>query len=171
VKTTLFLFASVLLVSAPLVGAQGTTPQAPATYNWHAELVAFDQGARTITLRTRAVGSSVANQIKGFKAGERVLLFWSGFDNSANGIREVIKYDMARSMKESFLLPVELVTPMLENESVTFKLRSPASADAVLKAVKLGDWVTITSRQRPSGDADAVVAVKAYVMPFNPSKQ
>jgi hypothetical protein len=38
----------------------------------------------------------------------------------------------------------------------------PESALAAIKTVKPGEWVTVTSRHKPTTDDDAVVAVKPY---------
>ena len=156
---------ALVLASALVAAAQQANP-APAnatTYAWHAELVSFDQAAKTITVKTQVVGQTAGAELKNFKAGDRVLLHWSGFDTSANGVRGVMKYDAAQSAKEPFMLPVELVTPTPQNDYITIKLRAPDSAAAALKAVKAGEWITITSRHRPAGDADQVVAIRPYV--------
>ena len=164
-KATFSMFATLLLASAVTTYAQqaSTTPAAATNYMWHAELVSFDQAAKTITLKTQVVGQTAATDLKNFKAGDRVILHWSGFDNSANGVRGVMKYDAAQSAKEPFLLPVELVSPTPQNDYLTIKLRAPDAAAASLKAVKPGEWVTITSKHRPAGDADAIVAIRPYV--------
>ncbi len=156
---------ALVLASALVATAQHTNTSAPnaTTYSWHAELVSFDQAAKTITVKTHVVGQNVAGELKNFKAGDRVLLHWSGFDTSASGVRGVMKHDAARSAKEEFLLPVELVNPTPQNDYVTIKLRAPDSAAAALAAVKAGEWVTITSKHRPAGDADQIVAIRPYV--------
>lgn len=163
-KATFSMFATLLLASTVITYAQhASTAQAAATnYMWHAELVSFDQAANTITLKTQIVGQTAAD-LKNFKAGDRVILHWSGFDNSANGVRGVMEYDAAQSAKKPFLLPVELVSPTPQNDYITIKLRASDAAAAGLKAVKPGEWVTITSKHRPAGDADTIVAIRPYV--------
>ena len=160
-----FSMLALLLASAVVTTAQqaNTTPANATTYAWHAELVSFDQTAKTITVKTQVVAPTAAAELKNFKAGDRVLLHWSGFDTSANGVRGVMKYDASQSAKEPFLLPVELVTPMPQNDYITIKLRAPDSATAALKAVKAGEWITITSKHRPAGDADQIVGIRPYV--------
>jgi hypothetical protein len=166
-KASLSMLATVLVAGAvitahaqqPAAGAQADSP----TYAWHAELVSFDQAAKTLTVKAHIVNPGAAGELKNFKAGDRILLQWSGFDNSANGIRGFMKYDVAQSKKDRFLLPVELVSPTVQGDYVTLKLRAPDAAAAALQAVKPGEWVTITSKHRPAGDADQVVAVRPYV--------
>lgn len=156
---------ALVLASALVAAAQqaNTTPANATTYAWHAELVSFDQAAKTITVKAQVVSQTAAGGLKNFKAGDRVLLHWSGFDMSASGIRGVMKYDASQSAKEPFLLPVELVSPTPQNDYITIKLRAPDAAAAALTAVKAGEWITITSKHRPAGDADQVVAIRPYV--------
>jgi len=47
-------------------------------------------------------------------------------------------------------------------ERVTIRIKVPASSLAAVKGVNPTEWVTVTSRHRPSTDAEAVVAVKPY---------
>lgn len=163
-KTTFSMFAIILLATAVITQAQqATAPANATTYAWHAELVSFDPGTKTMTLKTQVVGETAATELKNFKAGDRAIVRWSGFDTSANGVRGVMKYDATQPAKEPFLLPVELVTPTLQNDYITIKLRAPDAAAAGLNAVKPGEWVTITSKHRPAADADTIVAVRPYV--------
>jgi hypothetical protein len=166
-KASVSMLASFLVASAVIAHAQQPAPAAnqasSTTYAWHAELVSFDQTAKTITVKAQVVGQNAASELKNFKAGDRVLLHWSGFDNSANGVRGFMKYDAAQAAKEPFLLPVELVSPTAQNNYVTIKLRAPDSAARALKTLKAGEWVTLTSKHRPAGDADQVVGIRPYV--------
>jgi hypothetical protein len=143
---------------------QASAPRPNATnYTWHGELVSWDQTRKTVTVKASVVATTVAEELKKFKAGERAILHWSGFDNAANGVRGVMRYDAAGAAKDQFLLPVELVSPAVENSYLSFKLRTPDAAASVLQGVKAGEWVTITSKHRPAADADAFTAVRPYV--------
>ena len=161
-KAVFSMFAMLLLASAVSIQAQQASTAPATNYMWHAELVSFDPAAKTITLKTQLVGTA-ATELKNFKAGDRVILHWSGFDTSANGVRGVMKYDTAQATKDQFMLPVELVTPTPQNDYITIKLHAPDAAAAALKSVKPGEWVTITSKHRPAGDADTIVAIRPYV--------
>jgi hypothetical protein len=152
----------VLVVLAGAWSALAQSAQPSDTYAWHGELVSIDDATRSVTLKSRLV-SEAPNQVKQFKAGDRVLLHWSGFDSSADAIRGVVTYDAGRVTKDRFLFPAEIVTPQVQNDYVTFRFRAPDSAFAALKSLKPGEWVTVTSRHRPSADADAVVSVNPYV--------
>jgi hypothetical protein len=59
-------------------------------------------------------------------------------------------------------MPAELVSPEAPNQYITLRVSVPESALSGLKAVKPGEWVTVTARHRPSTDAEAVIAVKPY---------
>ena len=41
--------------------------------------------------------------------------------------------------------------------------RDNTNVAAALEAVKAGEWITITSKHRPAGDADQIVAIRPYV--------
>ena len=155
----LTIFAAALALAGARTIAQS---QPDATYAWHAELVSLDEGTRTLTVKARAVDAALAD-VKKFKAGERVLLKWSGFDTSADAIRGVAKYGASQASTDRFLFPADLATPELQNDYVTFKVQVPADAIAELKTLKPGEWITFTARHRPASDADAVVAVRPYV--------
>ena len=65
-------------------------------------------------------------------------------------------------MSRSLVLPAELVSTEAPNQYVTIRVKVPEGGVAALKAVKPGEWATVTSRHRPSTDAEAVVTVKPY---------
>jgi hypothetical protein len=150
--------------SAPLTAQQPqNTTSASPTYTWHGELVSFEAGTRTVTVKSRALFASEASKVlAGLKSGDKILVHWSGFDRSADAIRTVMKYDTARMAKEQFLLPAELAATDLQNDYLTFKLRVPESSVAAVQKIKPGEWITFTTRHRPASDADAVVTVRHY---------
>jgi len=59
---------------------------------------------------------------------------------------------------------VELASPDVQNEYLTFKFRAP-SAVGSLKSVKPGEWVTVTTKKGSANDAQAVVSVEPYNKP------
>lgn len=138
--------------------AQVTWPAA-GTYVWHGELVTQDAGS--ITVRTRVL-NGVDAQLKAFKAGEKVALTWSGFDVAAHAVRAVSRYDAAAAAKTDLVLPVELVSPVAQDSTISVKVRVGTIPPAV-KALKAGEWVTITSRHKPASEAQAVLSVGPYV--------
>jgi len=151
----------VLALTAIRVGAQSVQPTSE-TYSWSGELVAFDANGRTITVKSRVVGDHALKELPHFNAGDRIILIWSGFDTYADAISRAVRYDTAKKWNEPFTFPVEFVAYEASRQYVTFKFQVPSGSVDGLKSVKPGEWVTATSRHRPSNEAEAITAVKAY---------
>ena len=62
---------------------------AVGTYQWHAELVALDESARSLTVRARVASPAGLDAVAGAEAGAPIVITWSGFEDRANGIRSV----------------------------------------------------------------------------------
>ena len=153
-----------LCVGAGVTTAQTTQSQAAAsdTFIWHAELVSVDAGTGTFTVKAMML-SDAAKEVAKFNAGDRVLLTWSGIDKYAGAVREIARHAANQKVDATFALPVELASRDVQNDYVTFRFRAPAAAAAAVTAVKPGEWVTVTARQRSSGDAQGIVSVEPYV--------
>lgn len=155
--------AAIVVISAcGVLAAQSQQPGAEI-YEWSGEFLSFDETTRTATIKARLVDQEGVTDLKRFKGGERVNLWWSGFDKYADAIRRVMPYSANRKDDERFHLPVELVSTEAPNQYVTFRLTVPTAHVAALKSVKPGEWVTVTSSHRPSGDTDATVSIRPYV--------
>jgi len=156
-----------VLVVALCVGAGVTTAQAQSqaavseNFIWHGELVSVDQSSGMFTIKARVLADAVKDVAR-FNAGDRVLLTWSGIDRYADGIRQIAKHDTNQKVTDPFAFPVELASRDVQNDYVTFKFRAPAAVEAV-KAVKPGEWVTVTAKKGASGDTESIVAVEPYV--------
>ena len=151
----------VLALTAVRVGAQSVQPTSE-TYSWSGELVSFDTNGRTITVKSRVVGEQALKEFPQFKAGDRIILTWSGFDTYADAISRVARYDAAKKWNEPFTFPVEFVAYEAPREYATFKFQVPAASVDALKSVKPGEWVTAISKHRASSEAEAITAVNAY---------
>jgi hypothetical protein len=138
------------------------------TYQWSAELVSFDGSANSATVKARIVDQDAAAEIKKFRAGERVLLQWSGYETHADAIRRVMPYTQSRNANDRFLLPVELASVETPNQYLTFRLRVPAASGQALKSVKPGEWITVTSSHKAVAETDAVVSARPYVVTSPP---
>ena len=163
--------ACALGVGAVVATAQTPTPAGPApaaqlrsgeTYLWSGELVSFDAGTRALTLRTRIL-SEAAPEVGRFTGGDHVLVTWSGLDIHAGAVRRVGRYDAAQPVLDFFALPAELASRDVPNDVITLRIRIPEASVAAVKGLKPGAWVTVTARQRPKTDADAIVGVAAYI--------
>src|SRR4051812_13854748 len=83
---TLFVLTSMVtrIGASPVQYAQTSVP-AGTTYTWHGELVSLDQTSRALTVKAMVAGSAL-EELMHFKAGDRIMLGWSGFDKYANAI-------------------------------------------------------------------------------------
>jgi len=142
--------------------ASGQSQDFSPTYTWHGELVAVDAAAGTITVKSRLVGTAMG-EVKNLKAGQRVLLHWSGFDKTADAVWRVTAGSAEAAANDRFLFPVELVGPDVEHDYATVRFTAPSAALDQVRSLEPGTWVTVTARQRPGAEADAVVSLAPYV--------
>jgi hypothetical protein len=150
-----------LALAAIRVGAQ-SVQLTSETYSWSGELVGLDANGRTITVKSRVVGEQALRELPQFKAGDRIVLTWSGFDTYADAISRAVRYDAGKKWNEPFTFPVEFVAYESPRQYVTFKFQVPAASVEAVKAVKPGEWVTATSKHRASNETEAITAVNAY---------
>ena len=151
----------VLALTAIRVGAQSVQPTSE-TYSWSGELVGFDANSRIITVKSRVVGDQALAEFRNFKAGDRIVLTWSGFDTYADAISRAVRYDASKKWNEPFTFPVEFVAYEPPRQYVTFKFQVPVSSLDAVKSVKPGEWVTAISKHRASSETEAIMAVNAY---------
>jgi len=88
---------------------------------------------------------------------------WSGVDKYADAIRQIARQDPNQTITDPFAFAVELASPDVQNDYVTFKFRAP-SAVASVSSVKPGEWVTVTMKKGSMNDG-AVVSVEPYNKP------
>ena len=138
-----------------------STPTGSETYFWHGELVALDQTAKTITVKSMVVGSA-SDELGHFKAGDRVMLSWSGFDKYANAVNHVARYDATKKSDERFAFPAEFVSFDAAQKYMTFKAPIPAESISKLQTLKSGQWVTATSPHGKSSETQPIVAIHGY---------
>lgn len=155
-----------LCVGVGMAAAQSATSvqqQIGDTFIWHGELVSYDQGAQTLTVKAQVLAEA-EKAFGAFKAGQRVQLTWSGADKYASAIRAASA--PPQKVTEPFSVIAELASQTVQGGLVSLRFRVPgAKADGV-KMVKPGEWVTITTKQRPASETDAITMVEQYVKPF-----
>jgi hypothetical protein len=95
-------------------------------------------------------------------AGEGRHVYWSGIHDSSDAVRQVRRSETGRKIDENLVLPAELVSTEAPNQYLTIRIKVPESALAAIKTAKPGEWVTVTSRHKPSTEEEAVVAVRPY---------
>jgi hypothetical protein len=156
------IMASVFTIGAPALGIAQSTQTKSDTYTWHGELVSLDASAKTMTVKSRVAYQEAISELKHFKAGDRVWIVWSGMHDSSDAVRQVRRSETGRKIDEDLVLPAVLVSTDTPHQYLTIRIKVPESPLATIKTVKPGEWITVTSRHRPSSDDDAVVAVRPY---------
>ena len=153
---------TMLASGSHLTGTQ-STQSVSNTFAWVSELVSVDATARTLTVKARVAYQEALSELKQFKAGEPVWVVWSGVSDRSDAVRQFRRPEKNSKISETLVMPAELVSPEATHQYVTLRVKVPDAALAALRGVKPGEWITVTSRQRPDSDADAVVGAK----PFN----
>jgi hypothetical protein len=150
-----------MISGSVLTGAQSSQAKTD-TYTWNGEFVSLDTTAMTMTVKSRVAYQEALSELKQFKAGDDVWIVWSGVSDSSDAVRQVRRSASGRKIDENLVLPAELVSTEAPNSYITIRVRVPESGLAAVKAVKPGEWVTVTSRHRPASDAEAVVKVTPW---------
>ena len=151
-----------MTISGPVLAEAQSSQTKSDTYTWNGELVSLDTTAMTMTVKSRVAYQEAIAELKHFKAGDRVWIVWSGVQDSSDAVRQVRRSETGRTIDENLVLPAELISTEAPNSYITIRVKVPESGLAAIKAVKPGEWVTVTSRHRPSSDAEAVVAVTPW---------
>ena len=141
--------------------AQSSQPKSD-TYTWNGEFVSLDTTAKTVTVKSRVAYQEAISELKHFKAGDRVWIVWSGIHDSSDAVRQVRRSEAGRKIDENLVLPAELVSTEAPNQYLTIRIKVPENAMTAIKTVKPGEWVTVTSRHKPTTEEEAVVSVRPY---------
>ena len=154
--------ATILTAGVPVLAEAQSSQSKSETYTWNGEFVSHDATAMTMTVKSRVAYQEAIAELKHFKAGDRVWIVWSGVQDSSDAVRQVRRFETGRTIDENLVLPAELVSTEAPHSYITIRVKAPESALAAVKAVKPGEWVTVTSRHRPASDTEAVVAVRPW---------
>ena len=134
---------------------------AKGMYRWHGELVALDEGAGTLTVRSRVATPTGLGAVAGAMAGAPIVITWSGFEDRANGIRSVAPEDGSGLWgNDGFLLRANLVAADPAGRHLTFETAIPEESVAAVRTLTRGDWATVTSPHWPT--EGTVASVAAY---------
>jgi hypothetical protein len=153
--------AMLWLATSPISAAR-SGDQKGDTYQWSGELVAVDSTASTLTVKSRIAYQEAVSELKQFKPGDKVWIVWSGTHDYSDAVRQVRRVSTGNKVEEDLVMPAELVSTETPNQYVTIRVKVPEGSLAAIKDVKPGQWLTVTSRHRPSTEAEAVVTVKRY---------
>ena len=154
--------AAVVTIGASVLAVAQSAQKQGDTFTWSGELVSFDATAKSMTVKSRVAYQEAISELKQFKAGDRIWVVWSGNHDYSDAVRQVRRAETGRTIDDPLVLPAELVSTEAPNQYITIRVKLPESGLAAITTVKPGAWVTVTSRHRPSTDADAVVAVRPY---------
>jgi hypothetical protein len=154
------LIASVTVAIVTACAILTTRMHAAESYEWSAEFVALDEGSRSVTVKARLLDDTAVADAKQFKAGDRVVLVWSGMTFS-DAVGRVLPSTQPPKAGEELLSSVEFVSTNAASRDVTFRTRVPGDDVVRLKTLKPGEWVTATS-MRASQDGGAVVSIRPY---------
>jgi len=159
-RTGLFVAAISLTAAGTGALAEGADQQAAVdTYEWSAEMVAYDAAAGTMTVRARIEQYSPIESLESFEEGDRLTLVWTG-RSWASGVRNIAVDPV---LDEAVLrIPIEFVGTELDDRYVVFRVPVPAGSAARLEALEPGARITAAS---PRGDVDwdgSVVSVRHY---------
>jgi hypothetical protein len=145
------------------------TVQTKDSFSWSAELVSLAESSKTLTVKAPGFGEHLAADFVRLKAGERVMLRWSGFDIYADSIVRGLRADEAKT-DEKFTFPAEFVSFDPDRKYVTFKVVVPETSLANIKALKPGEWITATSPHGALAKATPITAVRPFVISSGSSK-
>jgi hypothetical protein len=160
-RTITSIVAMLWLAMSP-IGAAQSGDRKGDTYQWSGELVAVDSTASTLTVKSRIAYQEAVSEVKQFRPGEKVWIVWSGIHDYSDAVRQVRRASTGNKIDEDLVMPAELVSTETPNQYLTMRVKVPEGSLSAIKDVKPGQWLTVTSRHRPSTEAEAVVAVKPY---------
>ena len=162
-KTTLMTrMVALLVLCAPLTAAVQATHPSGALYEWSGEFVSADTKAATLTVKSRVAYPQALSELKQFTPGEQVWVVWSGSRDYSDAMRQVRRAQAGTAIAEDLVLPAEFVSTEAPSPYVTIRVKVREGSLSAIKDVKPGEWVTVTSRHRPSTQAEAVVSVRPY---------
>jgi hypothetical protein len=153
------LAVALFAVLAVLGAAAAFGQEVRDTYSWSAELVAVDEAANTVTVKSPVV-SDEAGALPAFAAGDYVTVLWSGLHDRVSGIRRVAREGDLRG--ERFAMPVQFVSAEKDGRHVSFKVTVPADQFTRIRALAPGTWITASSPVGPTGRMTMVTTIRGY---------
>ena len=172
-----------------VVGAAATAAAAPnpeATYRWHGELVALDEAAGTVTVKSPAADPDGLAALKEARAGDRILIAWSDAGDRAGAIRMAAPYGGANpapvaaeeavepdavagaaaeeEAEESarFLLPARFVAVDAGAAHLTFEAPLPAESLGKVRSLTPGARITATTAPGTAETDATMLEIAAY---------
>ena len=138
-------------------------PLPGATYRWDGEFVALDEVTGALTVKSRVASPSGLAALAEARAGEPIVITWSGYDSQANGIRAAVPDDGSGLWGSNrFLLRATFVEADATGRYLTFKVAVPEASLATVRSLAQGTWASVTSPHHPADAEPAVMTVTAY---------
>ena len=157
------------------LGAAAPAAAAEEIYRWQGELLALDEAAGTVTLAAPVAAPNALEALADPRAGEPIVITWSGVEGQAGGIRAVARDDGAEladavdartagsepaggEEAEEFLLRAAFVAADAEGAGLTFEVALPKKSLGAVRALTRGAPVSVTTARRPHAAVRAVAA-------------
>jgi len=163
-KRTVFGLATLLFLCFTASLAAQSRQSANEAFTWNAELVALEENARIVTVKAPILTDRVSTDFEPLKAGERITLRWSGYQDYADSIAQAIRSTGVNNADGRFTFPVDYVSFDAARRYVTFKVQIPENEIHKIKSLKPGEWVTGTSPQGAASKTTPVIAIRPYVL-------
>jgi hypothetical protein len=162
------LLTMLLAVAAQIAFAQAAPSGAKRSYVWSAELVSFDNAAKTMTAKA-AVNEAVAKYLDRFKPGQHIVLVWTA-DNmkpETGPVRYIEAYETikASNVDQGYMLPAEFVAADAAARTVTFKATVPETAIQTLTAIQPGRSMSVTTPMSQLSQTATITSIEASDRP------
>ena len=146
-------------------------PSPGATYRWDGEFVALDEATGTLTVKSRVASASGLTAVADARAGQPIVITWSGYDSQANAILAAMPDDGSGLWGSNrFLLRATFVKADMAGRYLTFQVAVPEASLETVRALAQGAWASVTSPHHPADSAPAVMTVTAYAAPSAPDR-
>lgn len=129
-------------------------------YEWSAELVSFDQGSGTATLKARMDTRADKSVLESLSEGDRITITWTGLTWGA-GIADISREGPPQS-SDRLDLPAEFVGTEMDDTYVLFRVPVPRGSAASLRGLSSGDWVTAATPHDATELNEAVSEIRPY---------
>jgi hypothetical protein len=156
------------VAAAQIAFAQAAPSGAKRSYVWFAELVSFDNTAKTMTAKA-AVNEAVAKYLDRFKPGQHIVLVWTA-DNTkpeTGPVRYIEAYETikASNVDQGYMLPAEFVSADAAARTVTFKATVPETAIQTLTAIQPGRSMSVTTPMSQPSETATITSIDASDRP------
>jgi hypothetical protein len=139
----------------------------PRMWNWYGEMVSVDQAAKTITVKAQ-IAPPVANYLKEYKAGDRVVLIWNvqgAQGGDADAVLAVATPDEMKVVDVGYITRVDFVAADAAAKTLTFKTVVPDAVLASIASVQPGSWIKVTAPMEQPGTGFTLTAAVPSTKP------